>query len=99
MDAVPKLPGLVAVATTAGRRHVLLENSRGGIGASSDLVDAMAIGARCGSKIALLQDSLSMDALLEERHDPRPCDPLLSDDFRIGVAAGTRFMDVRTMDW
>jgi hypothetical protein len=99
MDAIPKLPGLVTVATAAGRRHVRLENGRGGIGASPDLVGAMAIGARCGGKIALLQDGLSVDALLKERHDPRPCDPLLSDDFRIGVAASARFMDVRAMGW
>lgn len=54
MHAVLKLTGYVVVALLAGDGDVLLEDGRGGIGSSSDLVSAMAIGAGCGSEIAFL---------------------------------------------
>jgi hypothetical protein len=88
MDAVPKLRRLVAVATAAGGRDVRFENRRNGIGASSNLVGAMTIGAGGSREVAFLKDSLSMDTLLKERHGPRPCDPFLSDDLRIRMAPG-----------
>lgn len=98
MHAVLELRRLVVMAVTARGGDIPLEDRRSGIGAPSDLVSAMAIGAGCGSKIAFLQDSLSVDTLLEQRHDPRPRDPLLGDDFRIGMATGTGLVNLRAMN-
>lgn len=97
MDAGLKLTGHILVALLAGGGNVLLENGRGRIGSSSDLVGAMAIGAGCGSEIAFLQDGLAVDALHEERNDPRPGDPFLGDYLRIGMAVGTGFVNLRAM--
>jgi hypothetical protein len=97
MHAGLKLTGLVGVALLAGDGNVLLEDGRGGIGGSSDLMGAMAIGAGCGSKIASLQDGLAVDTLRKERNDPRSGDPFLGDDLRIGVAAGTGVVNLRAM--
>lgn len=97
MHAGLKLTGYVVVALLACDGDVLLEDGRGGVGSSSDLVGAMAIGAGCGSKVASLQDGLPVDALHKERNDPRPGDPFLGDYPRIGMAAGTSFVNLRAM--
>jgi len=97
MHAGLKLTGYVVVALLAGDGDVLLKNGRGGVGSSSDLVGTMAIGAGCGSKVASLQDGLAVDALYKERNDSRPGDPFLGDYIRIGMAAGTGFVNLRAM--
>ncbi len=94
MHAIPELRRLVTVTTAAGRSHVSFEDGRGRIDASSDLMRTMTIGAGCGREITFLQDGLSVDTLLEQRHNPRPRDPFLSDDFRISMAAGAGFVNL-----
>lgn len=98
MHAIPKLRRLVVVTTATGRSHVPFEDGRGGIDASSDLVSTVTIGAGCGRKIAFPQDGLSVDTLLEQRHNPRPCDSFPGDDIRIGMAAGAGFVNLGAMD-
>ena len=97
MHAGLKLTGHVVVALLTGDGDVLLEDGRGGIGSSSDLVSAMAIGAGRGSEITFLQDGLAVDTLFKKRNHPRPGDPLLGDYLRIGMAVSTGFVNLRPM--
>lgn len=89
MDAVSKLPRLIAVTTAAGGRDAPFENRRRGVGAPSNLVGAMTVSAGGGSEITFPQDGLAVDTLFEERNNPRPRDPFSGDDLRIGMTPGT----------
>lgn len=98
MYAIPKLRRLVVVTTAAGCSYVPFEDGRGRIDTSPDLMSPMTIGAGRGCKITFLQDGLSVDTLLKQRHNPRSRNPFPGDDVRIGMAAGTGFVDLRAMD-
>ena len=84
----------ILVALRAGGRHVLLPNLRARVGGRKDVVHAVAVVARCGVQVALL-DGAAVHALLVGLHRPRHLEHVLGRERGVGMALAAGVGKVR----